>query len=67
MADPATIAALVGLVKDVLDLTGGSWDRFKKSRPEYRVFWEQFEKQLKPESRDVPWQRLHPPLGCGGN
>lgn len=36
----------------------GGFEALKKMRPEYARFWKHFQAQLKPLSRDLPWDRL---------
>lgn len=47
----ASIAKLAVLAKEGIKAVG---DR----QPEYRLFWRRFERQLKPDVRDIPWQRI---------
>lgn len=56
MAEPlgtvAAIAELTSLVKK-------GFSAVVKRQPEFHRFWRHFERQLQPEFRDVPWQRIN--------
>lgn len=55
--DPASITGLVAAVVGLAKASGEAISTVRKQFPEERRFWEQFERQLKPD-HDVDWEAI---------
>src|SRR4051812_32737889 len=56
--DPLTVKTAVDAAKTALKTAGWVWDKFKKLRTDFSIFWKHFERQASREEHDVPWDQL---------
>lgn len=56
MAEP--VLGAVAAAAELTALAQGGIKSIVKRQPEYHHFWEHFERQLAPEFRDLPWDKL---------